>query len=65
MFCMNTYCRIDPDLRQAVYCTAVAEGDVKEWEFIFEKFKSATVATEKVTLSKALACTKSTWLLSR
>ncbi|XP_053377176.1 aminopeptidase N-like isoform X1 [Mercenaria mercenaria] len=56
---------IDPDLRPAVYCTAIAEGDETEWTFAFEKFKAATVATEKVTLSRALACTRSTWLLSR
>ncbi|XP_060551724.1 aminopeptidase N-like isoform X2 [Ruditapes philippinarum] len=56
---------IDPDLRPAVYCTAIAEGDATEWNFAFDKYKAATVATEKVTLSKALACTKSTWLLSR
>ncbi|KAL4227197.1 hypothetical protein ACF0H5_015170 [Mactra antiquata] len=56
---------IDPDLRSTVYCTAVAEGDEEEWNFVYEKYKAATVVTEKITLSKALACTKSTWLLSR
>ncbi|XP_052782181.1 putative aminopeptidase-2 isoform X1 [Mya arenaria] len=56
---------IDPDLRLPVYCTAIAEGGSQEWDFAFEMFKSATVATEKVTLSHALACTSEPWLLSR
>lgn len=56
---------IDPDLRPTVYCTAVAEGGSKEWQFMFDMYMKETVVTEKVVLSKALACTRETWLLSK
>jgi len=48
-----------------VYCSAIAEGGSKEWDFAYNKFKTATVAAEKVTLANALACTSETWLISR
>ena len=66
MFILNLqFFSIDPDLRDAVYCTAIAEGGSEEWNFAYNQFKIAKVVSEKVTIMQALACTKSTWLLSR
>ncbi|XP_076590003.1 aminopeptidase N-like [Chaetodon auriga] len=56
---------IHPNLRSAVYCSAIAAGDEMEWEFGWSQFKSATVASEASRLMSALACTNNTQLLQR
>jgi len=56
---------IAPNLRYAVYCTAIAAGDEDEWDFAFEQFKNTTSGSEQKTLMQALACTKTEWLLRR
>ena len=55
---------IDPNVRDAVYCTAIAEGDSSHWEFALQQYKEAT-ATERTRLMNSLACTRSTWLINR
>lgn len=57
--------RIHPNLRSAVYCSAMAAGDEEEWEFGWSQFKNATVASEASKLMSALACTSKTQLLER
>lgn len=47
------------------YCTAVAHGGEKEWNFAWERFKKTTVASERANLMSALACTRQVWLLQR
>ncbi|KAF1387135.1 hypothetical protein PFLUV_G00102120 [Perca fluviatilis] len=56
---------IEPNLRSAVYCSAMAAGDEEEWEFGWLQFKNATVASEASKLMSALACTNNTQLLER
>ncbi|KAL7401763.1 hypothetical protein ABVT39_004363 [Epinephelus coioides] len=56
---------IYPNLRSAVYCSAMAAGDEAEWEFGWSQFKKATVASEASKLMSALACTNKTQLLER
>ncbi|KAL3885524.1 hypothetical protein ACJMK2_025576 [Sinanodonta woodiana] len=56
---------IDPDMRETVYCSAISQGDQEEWDFGYQQFKLATSAAEKETITKSLACTRSTWLLNR
>uniref|UniRef100_A0A8D3CCQ2 Aminopeptidase n=1 Tax=Scophthalmus maximus TaxID=52904 RepID=A0A8D3CCQ2_SCOMX len=56
---------IDPNLRSAVYCSAVAAGDEAEWEFGWSQFEKATVASEASKLMSALACTANERLLKR
>ncbi|XP_059809077.1 aminopeptidase N-like isoform X2 [Hypanus sabinus] len=53
------------NLKSAVYCNAIASGGEKEWDFAWNKFKNATIATESEKLRLALACTKQPWLLNR
>uniref|UniRef100_A0A3Q1HIE2 Aminopeptidase n=1 Tax=Anabas testudineus TaxID=64144 RepID=A0A3Q1HIE2_ANATE len=48
---------IHPNLRSAVYCSAMAAGDEAEWEFGWSQLKNATVASEASKLMSALACT--------
>ena len=62
---LTLFIRIDPNLRSAVYCRAMAAGGEAEWEFGWSQFKTATVASEASKLMSALACTKKTQLLER
>ncbi|XP_041800155.1 aminopeptidase Ey-like [Chelmon rostratus] len=56
---------ISPNLKSTVYCSAIAEGGVKEWDFAWSMFKAATIASEAEKLMYALSCTKEPWLLNR
>ena len=47
------------------YCTAVNLGGEKEWNFVWDRFLRANVASERAKLLRALACTKETWLLNK
>ncbi|KAL7885285.1 hypothetical protein AOLI_G00055800 [Acnodon oligacanthus] len=56
---------IHPNLRSTVYCSAVAAGGAKEWDFAWEMLHTASIASEAEKLMSALACTKDTGLLER
>ncbi|XP_034039270.1 aminopeptidase N-like [Thalassophryne amazonica] len=56
---------IQPHLKTTTYCNAIAFGGVKEWDFAWKMFKNTTVAPELSRLRKAMACTKTPWLLHR
>lgn len=55
--------RIPKDLRRLVYCYGVKEGGEKEWNFLWEQYKKANLASEKNLLMRALGCTRNSWLL--
>lgn len=57
--------RISPNLRTTVYCSAIAEGGVVEWDFAWGMYRNATIASEAEKLLYALSCTKQPWLLNR
>lgn len=63
--CVCVCFSIHPNLRSEIYCQAVAEGGLKEWEFVWKKFRNCNDASEKERLRRALSCTRETWLLSR
>ncbi|CAH2274222.1 aminopeptidase N [Pelobates cultripes] len=56
---------IHPNLRSAVYCTAVAHGGEAEWNFLWEKFVESDIAQESDKRRAALACSRETWILNR
>ncbi|XP_036423928.1 alanyl (membrane) aminopeptidase b [Colossoma macropomum] len=56
---------IEPNLRATVYCSAIAAGGAKEWDFAWEMFQNATIAIEADKLRAALACATTPWLLNR
>lgn len=56
---------IHPNLRSAVYCSAVAAGGEAEWDFGWSQFKEASVASEASELLSALACSDEPELLRR
>uniref|UniRef100_A0A182PTT0 Aminopeptidase N n=1 Tax=Anopheles epiroticus TaxID=199890 RepID=A0A182PTT0_9DIPT len=56
---------ISPNLKSTVYCTAIKYGDEMEWDFAWERFQKATVASEKEILLSAMGCSRVPWLLAR
>ncbi|KAK3599710.1 hypothetical protein CHS0354_037183 [Potamilus streckersoni] len=56
---------IDPGLKSTVYCTAIEDGGQDEWEFAYNKYKTANLAAEQSRLLSAMSCSKHTWILSR
>ncbi|KAG0730404.1 Aminopeptidase Ey [Chionoecetes opilio] len=56
---------ISPNLKSTVYCHAIAEGGEKEWFFAWTQYMAANVGSEKVTLLRAMGCTRRPWLLSK
>ncbi|KAJ8968398.1 hypothetical protein NQ317_007791 [Molorchus minor] len=56
---------ISKDLRGVVYCTSLKHGGEAEWDFLWKRFQSSNVATEKNTMLNALGCSREVWILSR
>ncbi|XP_044757690.1 aminopeptidase N-like [Coccinella septempunctata] len=56
---------IPKDIRRSVYCYGVKEGGENEWNFLWNRYKKANLASEKNLLMRALGCTKNTELLRR
>ncbi|CAM4734208.1 unnamed protein product [Leuciscus chuanchicus] len=56
---------IHANLRSTVYCSAIAAGGEKEWNFAWEMFEKTNVASEKDKLRAAMACATKPWLLNR
>ncbi|XP_067874450.1 aminopeptidase N-like [Heterodontus francisci] len=57
--------QIPVNLKTSIYCSAIASGGEKEWNFAWGMFQNATIATEAEKLRSALACTREPWLLNR
>ena len=64
-FCLFICFRINVNMKKLVYCTAIAMGDEREWDFGWERFKNSQVASEKDMILNALTCTKKEGLLKR
>lgn len=56
---------ISANLKDVVYCTAIAAGKNKEWEFAWNQYLNSNVGSEKSRLLTALGCSKKVWILSR
>ncbi|XP_063887388.1 aminopeptidase N-like [Scylla paramamosain] len=56
---------ISPNLKDVVYCTAIAAGKDKEWEFAWNQYLNSNVGSEKSRLLSALGCSRELWILSR
>ncbi|XP_053575340.1 aminopeptidase N-like [Bombina bombina] len=61
----STYNPIHPNLRTTIYCNGVAQGGEKEWDFIWNQFKSTDNAQEADKLRAALTCSREPWILTR
>ncbi|KAM9311210.1 aminopeptidase N [Gastrophryne carolinensis] len=63
---MNTSVNsIHPNLRNTIYCNAIAKGSEEEWEFAWQQFKKTDNAQEADKLRGALACSREPWILNR
>ncbi|NWS71136.1 AMPN Aminopeptidase, partial [Crotophaga sulcirostris] len=56
---------IPPNLRSSIYCSIVATGGEEAWDFIWERFRVATVVSEADKLRTALSCSTQPWILKR
>ena len=54
---------IASNLRKTVYCTAIAAGSEKEWDFLWQQYLLSNNANEKSNILKALACSEEIWIL--
>lgn len=61
----STVNNIEANLKSTVYCNAIAAGGQEEWDFAWEMYQNATIASEAEKLMHALSCTKEPWLLNR
>nr|BAG82599.1 aminopeptidase N [Gloydius brevicaudus] len=56
---------ISPNLRSAVYCSAIRTGSPEDWDFVWEMFRKAPVISEADKLRAALTCSQTPWILQR
>ncbi|XP_013400083.2 putative aminopeptidase-2 [Lingula anatina] len=56
---------IPPNLKSLVYCNAIKKGTSQMWDWTYERYKKANVASEQVKLLYGLSCSSQTWILSR
>ncbi|XP_050424604.1 endoplasmic reticulum aminopeptidase 1-like [Adelges cooleyi] len=57
--------RIPPNLREVVYLAGIRHGDVKEWNYCWDKYNQSRVPSERKLLLKILGATEDPWLLQR
>lgn len=53
------------NIRSVVYCTAMREGDAQDFDKLYYKYKTETVATEETLILTSLGCVKDSKLVSR
>jgi hypothetical protein len=61
---MCLYCRIPPDIKNAVYCTAV-RNDKKMWKLLWDQYQHESDADDKWDMYEALSCTEDEAVLKR
>lgn len=57
--------RINPNLKDVIYCTALREGSYEEWYFAYNRYLETSSASEKELILTALGCTTKPWLLAK
>uniref|UniRef100_A0A1B0DCY6 Aminopeptidase n=1 Tax=Phlebotomus papatasi TaxID=29031 RepID=A0A1B0DCY6_PHLPP len=56
---------VSSNLKNLIYCTAIKHGDLRIWDFAWERFRKTRVASEKEILLTALGCSREPWILIR
>ena len=59
------FCSIASNLRSLVYSIGVREGGVKEWNQVYDKYKSTNIASEKAILLTSLTCTRNPQMIEK
>lgn len=62
---MVILCSVPVDTRRIVYTAAVASGTEEDWDFLWKRFQSTPVASEKNLILAALGSTQDPWLIQR
>lgn len=58
------FCRIPPDIKKAVYCTA-ARNDNNMWLLLWDHYQHRSDSDDKWDMYEALGCTEDEALLKR
>nr|XP_019564006.2 LOW QUALITY PROTEIN: membrane alanyl aminopeptidase-like [Aedes albopictus] len=48
--------KVHPDLRQVVYCEGIRQGTDEHFDFLWEQYLSANMATEQILILQGLGC---------
>lgn len=56
---------ISPNIRKSFYCTAIANGGLAEWDFLYGVYLREENANERNLILKSLACSRVPWILVR
>nr|CAD7410180.1 unnamed protein product [Timema cristinae] len=51
------------NLRRVIYCSAVSNGDMADWNFLWDRYNNATLTATRTLIISALGCTKNTTIL--
>lgn len=52
------YFRVTANIASAVYCTTIEKGNTTVWNSMWEKYEKALLASDYITIIKALGCSK-------
>ena len=58
---------IPPDVREAVYCTAIARGSSEDWDFLLAQYHESFThfSMERQRRVDGLLCSPQAWTLNR
>jgi aminopeptidase N len=65
LFFAQSIYRIPLNLRPCIYCTAIRNGNEKQWKFLWQRYVNSNVGAEKTMIISALSCAKEQWILGR
>lgn len=54
-----------PSLMEVIYCTAIREGNDREWNVAYKRYLSSNLPSEKNIILSSLGCTTKPSLLSK
>ncbi|KAL4228896.1 hypothetical protein ACF0H5_011936 [Mactra antiquata] len=57
--------RINPDLKESIYCTGVKYGGYRAWHVVLQRYKISQSTSEKRFLMNALTCTDKPWIFNK
>lgn len=62
---INAVSRIEPNQRSAAYCMGVLYGNVDDWNFLWNHYKTSKVVSEQLVILNALGCSNDTDILKQ
>ncbi|KAL2747896.1 putative aminopeptidase-2 [Vespula maculifrons] len=62
---INAASRIEPNQRSAAYCMGVLYGNVDDWNYLWNHYKTSKVVSEQLVVLSALGCSNNTDILKQ